>query len=363
MAIKLIPFTDNLCIDDDGNFYLETSDQHLNPVFPKKVFTQNGALVTLNFANKIRTIGVGWLKCLAMTEYNLDINPLNVIENFTQCRYLDRDWYIPTFIEPIYIDRAKNFRIVPGFYSIAINRQGIIIDTKTTITINNDPIKTKTNKVIVYDPLNSKNSKIPISFLVALAWLPNEYPSILTEIKHRDGDCYNCNCSNLEWSYSDDDASKMISEFVGTEFRVRDVYTGEIIGFSDVESTLKFLNLPNTLTYKNMLYNGRLNQLFNKKYEVRSSADVRPWFYVDGRTPENTSSTSKFLFSIKDKNTSKESFIAGGRALAEKYNISDSHMSTEKMMDIIRIEHPNLNIELVEHVSNKKPSNVVEYSF
>lgn len=381
--IKLIPGTINLWIDKNCEFYVYHMGlkKHIKwniPVFQET--TNDGKIINkvrIKLYNIHRECDVQWLMRLAMTESFFE----NAYDNITFADvYALRSptvWYRVIFKKPVYYDDTH--RIIPGYSRYAISKDGecISIATKSVGRI----IQRESDYLYscVYDPKINHTRDIALHILVALAWVPNDYPEIKTQVNHKDGNKHHCHASNLEWvTHRENVIHSWTNGLMNkrhnfknnieapTAFRVRNIKTGIIKRFESLNSAIKYMqcNLSDIENYDE-------NIPINDKFEFRRNDDNRPWILHD----EEYKSSNKFkngtyVFVVKNKKTNETMSFNGVYAFRKYFKIWNISLNKDNILDIFYSKYSkddyevtletNLHVNSKIEVRNIKTNEVIE---
>jgi len=198
---KIIPNFKDYLISKNGDIFSKKSNKKLFINIDR--FKKNKRMVIVSLYNNNIIRKSKYLnKLVAMTYLP---NPLNKPEII----YIDGDCYNnnannlewATKLEKIEYAKTKKYKIIPNFKNYLISKNGDIYSkiSNRKLLINIDRFKKNKRRVNVSLLNNNMVRKgMYLHRLVAMTYLPN--PQNKLEVNHIDGDCYNNNVNNLEWT-------------------------------------------------------------------------------------------------------------------------------------------------------------------
>lgn len=210
--------------------------------------------------------------------------------------------YIMVFNDPIeYID---GFRIIPCFSRYAINKHGVIIDTKSNEVVDKLMVDYDGYScAYIYNPDRNVNRWTKIHRLVALAWIKNTDFITRPYVNHLDGNKTNYSISNLEWCTLSENCKHAVDIGLNPSsvaLKTRDISTGEIEHYSSGSELRKRLGL-NNVNAESWIYK-MPGFLINRRYEIKLVNDDTPWFYEKNKVEP---SKAIFTISVTDNETAE----------------------------------------------------------
>lgn len=316
-------------------------------------------LVTIDLYGKTYTVDKQWLMLLAMFELNISEVGDNV--EFVRLSYSKHEVpWLPKFKRPMYLDKDRVYRIVPGYPRVGVSISGECVDRSLT--------KISTQNcggylaIMTYFGLVSQTARIKIHRLVALAWLYDSFCDERVIVNHKDGVKTNNHASNLEWTTfkgNNDHAIQTGLRERCCPCKVRDIETGEIISFPSIQETATFLGYKRTAKDSRVFGSPYINKLFNAKYELRVGEDDRPWFYTEDKVIIGTRPAFNII-TILDQGVTK--VFAGIRDLIPHYKVWNVGGGVEAVLRKLKELRPDLVILDVKQPEITKAVEVREIS-
>lgn len=173
------------------------------------------------------------------------------------------------------------FRIIPGYESYAVTRDGVVKSLVRDIEIGRYMLQ---GYLIVDTFRGAKTETLPVHRAVALAWLENSDPETKTMVNHKDGDPLNNDYSNLEWCTPSENNYHAVNTGLRSDnirAKVRDFVSGMVSEFGSIAQAAVFMGMPKH-TPIHMLRPKKFGKLIQNRYEFKYAVDLTPWFY-EGR--------------------------------------------------------------------------------
>ena len=187
--------------------------------------------------------------------------------------------YIVQTKEPIiYRYALVDYALICRFGSLAISKDGVIIDINTNDIIKLPNVKEVTNEK-VYRYYYIQGREHIVHRLIAEAWLYNYNPNIKQQVNHKDGNKLNNILSNLEWVTAKENMDHLFKNELSNQnilSKIRHRVTKEIKEFYSIKDMCNFLNITQqdfTKYPSGYLYNN---------FEIRIAGDNREWYYING---------------------------------------------------------------------------------
>ncbi len=224
---------------------------------------------------------IDWLKWLAYYEIRL---PTELKDSLLKIKFVKvnrkgKNRFVkalPVFRKPIVIQ--DKYRLVPCFPRYAVGSDGEVLDIYTGLIENIHFNHYKS--VFIYDPYRNRKREVALHLLLAEAWVTNPDIHVNDIVNHIDGDKWNNDISNLEWTTFTGNLVHAFENDLRTDniqCKVRDVFTGEIKKFASLSSAGNFMKSRNCVYSLNK--HNTPNKLINGRYELRIGEDHTPWFY------------------------------------------------------------------------------------
>lgn len=246
--------------------------------------------------------------------------------------------YLMVFKEPLHLH--KDFRIVPGYTSIAINNYGLVWEWKTNRFLYANPFRE-------YPNVSVERRSAKIHRLVAFAWVYNDDYENKPIINHIDGDKTNQHASNIEWcNYKDNLQHAFDNDLNNIQYgcKVYDIVTKEIYTFPSINEAKRQLKSSSIRTYRNFP-----GTLFDGRYELKMMDDDSDWIYTNSVITEYGKSR---IFIINDGNGSVT--YRGLTGLRNTFKISSKLRSYDDVIDKIKSKYPDIKIHEV-NITNRGP--------
>lgn len=209
------------------------------------------------------------------------------------------DNVVVVFKEPHYYKKDGNFRIIAAEPSLAINRNGDVIN------VNNGR---KVPTIWVRYPYIRFNLKqLKIHRLVALTWLSNPDWVNNTVVDHIDGNTHNYKYTNLRWLNHKENhyvSLKQGNREDNLIVLVRNINNGEITEHPSLTKACLFIGRSVATTQVTDLEPGRVWKGINGRFEIKLASDKRDWVCKDGesnRYKQPNHNKSKVLFRYNSK--------------------------------------------------------------
>lgn len=170
------------------------------------------------------------------------------------------------------------FREIPGYNQYAVDETGIVI---SIIRQKQLSVFELDGYLVVNTFRGSKTITLPIHRAVALAWVENLNPDILTVVNHKDGNCKNNHKSNLEWTTYSGNNYHAVNSGLRTDnipCKIRNFYTKEILEFPSIAQACEYMGLSKD-THVVALKPKMFGKLIAGKFEFKYSTDDSEWFY------------------------------------------------------------------------------------
>lgn len=187
--------------------------------------------------------------------------------------------YLVQAKEPIiYRYALVDYALICRFGSLAISKEGVIIDINTNTIVKLPNVKEVTSKK-VYRYYYIQGREHIVHRLIAEAWLYNETPTTKQQVNHIDGNKLNNVLSNLEWVTAKENMDHLFKNELSDQnkvTRIRHRVTKEILEFHSINEMCKYLKIAQQDFSKypaGYLYND---------FEVRVAGDDRDWYYITG---------------------------------------------------------------------------------
>lgn len=259
-----------------------------------------------------------------------------------------------------------NFKPIPGFENYLINKDGEVYSkpTKKIRKINKELFK----KYNSYYSLGLRNKgrefKLRIHRLVALTYIPN--PENKLTVNHKDGNIYNNNVDNLEWSTQQEQSEHVIENNLkkkiptGSEI-VRIFPDGNTKYYENVmeASRLENINQPNITRWLNKTRNASDGSkwLYKTDYELSLTDGKEEWknIEIDGnKTDYFISNYGRF----RKNNIVKKGFLKNGY---HKYSITVNDVKksylTHRLVCFAFLGNPPTENMTVDHINRIKNDN------
>jgi hypothetical protein len=243
----------------------------------------------------------------------------------------------------------EGFRYIPCFPRYAINLDGVIIDTLTSVSIEKF-VDDRDNyeKAYIFNPDKESNRWTSVHRLMALAWLPNDDFLNRPYINHINGCRSDNHLTNLEWCSQQENNHHAVSMGLVTtsvKMKTRDVVSGEIaVYMSAAEMSAKL----GTSSVAATAYVNKLpGYLFKGRYEIKLFDDNEPWHYESEDSVFNANNPRKAIFSITtlDKTTGEEKNFINLKVFRKEYGIWTPSVNIEDSVVKFREKYPNHEIK------------------
>ena len=308
--------------------------------------------VTIALYGFIKTVEKEWLYWLSF--YKLEMLPQHrqYIDRYEfrdnlQVRNSKRDIKIVIFKEPIYVDKAKSFRLVARYPMYAISFGGTLLNIKQA-TFNKPKITRVDNKDYLYSNITDQSgimtNRPATHRIVALTWTDpiTEIDFMKTPIvDHGDGNKTNCHYTNLKWvSYSDNNknAVKIGLRKDAIAFESRNLQTGHIEKHHSMTEMVNYFGRSRITETKDTFRPDKIWTGKAGKFEVRKTDDKRDWYYEKN---EIRSDASRIKILINNKYYYDVMSIVN-----ELLNIN-SRMSLDNALKKVKEKYPTYDVKVI----------------
>lgn len=310
--------------------------------------------IYLTIYNKTDWFCLQWLGLVAHFEVNL---PYYAINRFWDIRFVDTDKKVTKSIsgkvmvldKPIWFN--KIYRIVPGFTSVAVSKEGILYDLMRNKTKNY-----KTNSwggyitVSIYNPDKGIYTSERLHRLVALAWCENNDFVDKPIVNHLDGNKTNPNARNLEWcSYRENSVHAVQNNLRldNLECNVFDIVTRSITKFSSFREASLFMGMKEE-SIRHSKPSKFKARLVNNRYQFKLASDSSPWFYQD---KPDVIKCGRYITTVTDPLGVVEKFY-DLRDLRKQYCIWNVPNINE-IVNKFKSRYPGYNIEIHDNYTDR----------
>lgn len=315
--------------------------------FPEQVLESGERLVQITIFGETEYKSVIWLYYLA--KFDIHIAECARVIQFVKTPVKRHGEYVfPIHTKPVYYNDT-DYRIVPGYCDIAVNRYGECINICT-----GKIYKPYSNAVFQYQSIQiflSYGRKITLFVhrLAALAWIHNDSPQEKYIVNHKDGNKRNNVITNLEWVTGSENVRHAIKARLKVDnkkCRLRDVQTGEIHEFDSYGQAKAFLNTFQKCTV-DLGLKTNINFLHLGRFEFRSFGDTRPWFY-ENKTTNEIRSKAKFIIKVTDSK-GKVEYLFGMPNILKYLNLNPNNhgISIHSAIGMLKRKHPDCIVEII----------------
>jgi HNH endonuclease len=343
----LIPGSHGIYVSLNGDFYTEDGVVCELPVFK----TTDCDAVIIEMFGKEHQVGRVWLKHLAIFGID-DPDCFNYVEfvDIPQKRIGYPHQVIFTKVK--WHNNQKRYRIVPGFTTVAVDKNGNCITV-----VNGKLLDLKVYDgyygASIYDPRAQRKRPIQIHRLVALAWITNKFPDYTIIVNHLDGNKKNNSYKNLEWTTYQGNSVHAVNHGLRKRIdpcKARDIQTGEVHDFPSIASLREFLGMPDS-KLKIMFRSIRANKLYKDKYEIRvGEDDVRPWVYTDPSIMNIEA--SRYMITVIDNGVVYK--FNGPRSLVKHYKLWNTGVNGIKSnIKALKERRPDLSITVTDQYDTR----------
>ena len=210
--------------------------------------------------------------------------------------------------------------------------------------------------VMVPREAHGNKCAMKVHTLVANAWIMKNQDESHPVCNHIDGNKYNPEASNLEWtSFSENMQHALKNGFLPSRTcTLRDRDSGEILEFDSVKQVAAFLGrLPDHL-YQSSAY---VNRLYNGKYELRVEGDTRPWLYTPDVVVMNDKYT-RHMYRVIEPNCIR--LFNGTQAFAQYYGLANANepLTASYCLKRFRRQYPKYRVQHIDQ-KDKRPIEVL----
>lgn len=210
----------------------------------------------------------------------------------------------------------EGFRVIPGFEEWCVTKRGKIYTVK-----DGNLVKTHKygDRLFCGYKVDGTYKLLSVHKAVALAWVPNDDPTMKTVVNHKDGDPLNNWYENLEWTTYSGNNYHAVNTGLRPDAkpcRVRDFYTKEIKEFPSITQACDYMKTP-MKALQNGLYSQKFGKLIAGQYEFRLKDDPEPFFYED---KPHIISPSRYMVTVKESDGSTR-YLFNVRDLLQRYQL------------------------------------------
>lgn len=248
-----------------------------------------------------------------------------------------REGKVMKFTRPI--NYRDDFRYVPGFTGLAVDKQGTVLNTET------NEILTPVLDFSGYLFIRCGGLSIRHHRLVALAWVRN--PSIYSRqfINHKNGDKTDNSIENLEWV--DEQHNNRHAQQVGlnpqtVKVRMRNFYTKEIIEVHSLNEAAKICGKTGAKFSIN-IKNRNPSRLFGE-WEIKLEGDTSPWFYEDRN---EIAKNGRYHIEVTEEDGTFREF-RDHRDFIKFYKLWNLGMSIHGLSTVLKDRRPGISIKITK---------------